>query len=366
MKLITPDVGPLQTSRLASLAVLTVASLCLLGALAGCATHKASTSPTAWVKSWRVANPVWRGIHLMVRSDEDVSQLKSALPNLKAIGINAVVLEIDYNFEFRSHPELRSTPCVTLAGAREVTQAAHALGIRVIPQFNCLGHQSWSRTTFPLLTKYPEFDETPGAYPENKDIYCRSWCPQNPDVNRVVFALIDEIIDAFDADAIHVGMDEVFLIGSPYCHRCHGQQPAELFAKCVNDLHRHIVTGRQRELLMWGDRLLDSKQLGFSEWEASRNNTQGAAALIPKDVIMCDWHYEKQPEYRSIPFLLKEGFRVWPSGWQPLEAAQAFSAYARQQNDPRLLGYLCTTWGKVKIPQAAEWPPAKDVLTEWK
>jgi len=41
-------------------------------------------------------------------------------------------------------------------------------------------------------------------------------------------------------------------------------------------------------------------------------------------------------------------------------------AYARQQNDPRLLGYLCTTWGKVKIPQAAEWPPAKDVLTEWK
>jgi uncharacterized lipoprotein YddW (UPF0748 family) len=41
------------------------------------------------------------------------------------------------------------------------------------------------------------------------------WCPLHPEVNKVVFALIDEIIDAFEADAVHIGMDEIFLCGYP-------------------------------------------------------------------------------------------------------------------------------------------------------
>ena len=36
----------------------------------------------------------------------------------------------------------------------------------------------------------------------------------NPEVNSIIFELLDEIIEAFQADAFHVGMDEVFLLGS--------------------------------------------------------------------------------------------------------------------------------------------------------
>lgn len=339
--------------------------LVLAGLASSCRTEGVSGSK-GWVKSWRAANPVWRGVHLSAQNDEQAKQLVAALPNLAGRGVNVLIVEVDYSFDFQSHPELKPTSGLTRSSARELTEAAHARGIRVIPQLNCLGHQSWSKTTFSLLTKYPEFDETPGKFPNNKDIYCRSWCPQHPDVNAVVFALVDELVDAFAADAVHVGMDEVFLIASEYCSRCRGQNPGVLFAKCVNDLHRHIVGEKKLEMLMWGDRLLDSKALGYSEWEASKNNTQGAIELIPKDIIICDWHYEKQKEYPSVPLLLGKGFRVWPSGWQPLEGAKALSDYARQHKDPRMLGYLCTTWGKVRIPQAADWPPLVEVLADWK
>ena len=30
---------------------------------------------------------------------------------------------------------------------------------------------------------------------DNRNIYCRSWCPLHPKVNPIVFALIDELID---------------------------------------------------------------------------------------------------------------------------------------------------------------------------
>jgi hypothetical protein len=277
-----------------------------------------------------------------------------------------VIAEVDYGFEFQSYPEVRSKGFITRAQAQELVTAAHQQGIRLIPQLNCLGHQSWSKRTLPLLTQHPELDETPGQFPENKDIYCRSWCPQNPDVNRIVFSLIDDLIEGFQADAFHVGMDEVFLIASSYCPRCRGGDPAKLFAKAVNDLHRHIVQERKVEMLMWGDRLLDGARLGYSEWESSKNGTQGAVDLLPKDIILCDWHYEKRNDYPSVPFFLTKGFRVWPSGWQPLEAAQAFSTFAAQNKNPRMLGYLCTTWGKVKIANAADWPPLKEVLKEWR
>jgi hypothetical protein len=302
----------------------------------------------------------------MVQGSEQASRLQGILPKLASNGVNVVIVEVDYAYEFQSHPEVRGKQFITKAQARDLAAAARAQGIRLIPQLNCLGHQSWSKTTLPLLVQHPEFDETPGQFPENKDIYCRSWCPQNPEVNRVVFALIDELMEGFDSDAMHVGMDEVFLIASQYCPRCHGGDAAKLFAEAVNDLHQHIVTQRKCQMLIWGDRLLDAAALGYSEWEASKNGTYGAVDLIPKDIIVCDWHYDKRDNYASVPFLLNKGFRVWPSGWQPLEATLAFSRFASQQKNRNLVGYLCTTWGKVKTGDAADWPPVTEVLKDWK
>lgn len=342
---------------------------CLVALLLALAAGSLSTlaAPAAkQLQAWREANPVWRGLHVMVGSDTQVGELQEALPKLAAAGVNVIIVEVNYNFDFKSHPELRAEGFVTKARAQELAQAARERGIRLIPQFNCLGHQSWSKKTFPLLLKYPDMDETPGHFSENKDIYCRSWCPRHPKVNKIVFALIDELADAFQADAFHVGMDEVFLIGSAYCPRCRGADAGELFAKAVKDLHKHIVGKRKLEMLMWGDRLLDAKTLGYSEWEASKNETDSAVDLIPKDIVICDWHYGKRDTYPSVPFLMEKGFRVWPSGWQPLEGTRAFSDFARAQKNPRLVGYLCTTWGKVKIPDAAHWPPVAEILPAWK
>src|ERR1700722_20110265 len=299
----------LPLADMKSLPTFCVASLLLMSA--GCRTSD-NGQPSNTMAKWPTP---WRGLHLMVGSDADTDALAGQLPKLKDDGVNVIIVEVDYNFDFQSHPELRPEKYVTKAGAQRLSQAAHEQGIRVIPQINCLGHQSWSSNTLALLAKHPEFDETPGKYPNNKGIYCRSWCPQNPEVNPFVFALVDELIDAFDADAFHVGMDEVFIMASEYCPRCHGGNPAKLFAKAVNDFHHHLVVERKVEMFMWGDGLLDAKAEGYSEWEASTNGTPPAVDLIPKDIIICDWHYDKRADYPSVPFLLGKGFRVWPSGW---------------------------------------------------
>jgi glycosyl hydrolase family 20 len=307
-------------------------------------------SSTSYADAKQKPVKAWRAVHLLdYNTDADLETLAKNLETLAAKGINTVVLEVDYNFAFKSHPNLRrGNAQITRDGARKFAAACKKLGIRLIPEFQSLGHQSWKRETFPLLTVYPSFDVTPSAFADNEGIYCREWDPLNPEVNRIVFQLMDEIVDAFRADAIHVGMDEVFLLGSEQSPSTKGKDPAVLFAKAVTDLHRHLVKERKLEMLMWGDRLLDGKKFDLGEWEGSMNGTAAAVDLIPKDIIVCPWHYDLKDSYPSIPMLLDKGFRVLPAGWKNLDATNALIGYSRQQNQQKMLGHMFTTWGVKK------------------
>ena len=129
----------------------------------------------------------------------------------------------------------------------------------------------------------------------------------NPKTNEIVFALIDELIDAFEAKAFHVGMDEVFLLSSEHAPSTKDLDPADVFAKVVNDLHGHIVKKRGLTMLMWADRLIDGDQFNMGEWEASKVGTAPAVDKIPKDIILCPWHYELRRAVRVAADVHGEG-----------------------------------------------------------
>jgi len=292
--------------------------------------------------------------------------LLKTLPKLSAIGVNAVIVEVNYRFEFRSHPELRERDFITVTRARELATAARQNGIRLIPLFNCMGHQSHGRRPVSLLRKHPEFNETPGLSANASNVYCLSWCPRAPGLQEIVASLVGEIADAFEADAIHVGMDEVYFIGSEGCARCKGTAPSKLFSEQVESLHKEIIKKRGLEMLMWGDRVIGPKYQGYSKYDNAQNYTGDSIELVPKDIIICDWHYEKRTNYTSLPLLTNKGFRVWPAGFLPIEASQAFANFSHNQKNERVIGYLCTTWNMVKIAEVAEWPPVTEVLKTWK
>jgi hypothetical protein len=305
----------------------------------------------------------WRALHLLdYNTDSELELLAQNLESLSKQGINVIILEVDYSFTFKSHPELRrgSNP-ITRDGARRFAAACRKFNIRLIPEFQSLGHQSWKATTYPLLTVYPEFDLTPKAFPNNEGIYCREWDPLNQKVWPIVFQLMDELIDAFQAEAFHVGMDEIFLLGSEMSPSTKGKDPALLFADAVKKIHSHLVRKRRVEMLMWGDRLIDGKKFDFGEWEAATNGTAAAIDLIPKDIIICPWHYEVRETYPSIPMFIGKGFRVVPAGWNDVDATRNLIKFAQLNAGPGILGYMFTTWG-VKKDVLTEFPPLVEGL----
>jgi len=277
---------------------------------------------------------------------------------LKPRSINTLILRVDFNFMFEKHPELRDSAALSKKDVAAITTASKAAGIAVIPQINLLGHQSWASTTHNLLRVYPQFDETPHVkmpekyqWPNADGLYCKSYCPQHPEVHSIVFSLVDEICDAFGATAFHAGMDEVFYIGDDKCPRCAGKDKATLFANEVTTIRNHLAT-KNRKLWIWGDRLLDGNTTGLGMWEASTNATYPAVDMIPKDVMICDWHYER-PDKTAVYFAMK-GLQVVTCPWRnpPVAVAQSadmssYRASATSVMKDRYQGMMQTVWSDV-------------------
>lgn len=287
--------------------------------------------------------------------DKFVNFIKDELVPLK---VNTLVILIDYGYDFKSHPELTGENALSEQDVKKIVNVCRDGNIRIIPQINLLGHQSWFQRVGQLLKAYPQFNETPEVptaegseelkWPNEWGLYCLSYCPLHPDVHKVVYDVVDEIVDVFEADAFHAGMDEVFYLGDDKCPRCQGRDKAELFAGEVTKIRNHLAL-KGAELWIWGDRLLDGKITGIGLWEASYNYTYRAIDMIPKDVVINDWHYER-PDPTAIYFALK-GFKVVTCPWRfpdvtkkQLQIMIEAKKYATPEVKDNYHGMLHTTW----------------------
>lgn len=269
--------------------------------------------------------------------------------------VNTIVLRIGYNYQFKSHPELVGNNPLSKGEVNKIVKLCQANGIRLIPQINMFGHQSGRNRLGNLLKAYPQFDETPNikmpeeyVWPNPDFLYAKSYCPLHPDLHRVTFAVIDEIVNAFKADAFHAGMDEIFYMGEDQCPRCSGRDKAELFAGEVTAIRDHLAKSGT-ELWIWSDRLIDGKATGIGIWEASYNNTYRAIDMIPKDVVMNDWHYERADPTAAY-FALK-GFKVITCPWRFPEVTKVqlqmmldFKKYATKAVKDNYYGMMQTIW----------------------
>lgn len=286
------------------------------------------------------------------RIDEFVKFINQELAPRK---VNVLILRIDYNYQYESHPELRDSAALSKAEVKKMVEACRKNNIQIIPQVNMLGHQSWAGTLGSLLKAYPQLDETPHVklpekfvWPNPDGYYCKSYCPLHPELHPIIFGVIDEICDVFETNAFHAGMDEVFYIGDDKCPRCQGRDKAELFAGEVNAIRNHLAL-KNRKLWIWGDRLIDGKTTGIGLWEGSYNNTHRAVDMVSKDVVICDWHYER-PDQTAVYFAHK-GLNVITCPWRNPENAVKqtqdmfrYRASVTPEMKDRFQGMMQTVW----------------------
>jgi hypothetical protein len=283
-----------------------------------------------------------KGLLLSVATPGEVPVLCDFIRNaLPKEGVNTLALRIEYSYQFKSHPELAEKNAISETDLRNIVKACKDAHIRFIPTVNLLAHQSEKTEIGPLLKQYPQFDESPDYNPPvpwkdggQFDFYSKCLCPTHPDLFKVLFPMIDELIEVCGADALHVGLDEAWIIAYNKCPRCGGRDRSEIFADYVTKLHDHLKE-KNCEMWMWSDRLLDGKTTNLLGWQASMNDTHRAIDRIPKDIIICDWKYEDAPPTPAY-FAIK-GFNVLASPCYKADVAldQLSQIYAARKNGTR-------------------------------
>src|SRR3954468_23932829 len=95
-------------------------------------TMTAASNIGAQVRSGPPRGETWRALHLIgYETDRDLDELGRNIPQLAGMGVNVLILEVDYNFNFKSHPELRrgESP-ITTGGARRFAATCRKHGVR--------------------------------------------------------------------------------------------------------------------------------------------------------------------------------------------------------------------------------------------
>ena len=301
------------------------------------------------------------GLSIAAPSPERLDEFVSFIDQtLAPAGVNTLILRVDFNYAYKVRPELRDDNPLSEEQVKKIVGVCQENGISLVPQINLLGHQSWAEKVNKLLEVYPQFDETPQVtmpekyeWPNEDGLYCKSYCPLHPEVHEVVFDLVDEILKVFETDAFHAGMDEVFYLADDLCPRCKGKDPAVLFAGEVQKINDHLQEHGAR-LWIWGDRLIDGSENGIGMWEGSLNNTASAIDLIPKSVVIADWHYER-PLPTPAYFALK-GFDVVACSWrkpevavQQVEMMEALKSYSTPEMSRKIKGVMHTVWSPAGV-----------------
>ena len=249
-------------------------------------------------------------------------------------GFNEVIFEVGRNFRYVSHPKVAPAWGWEARMWKDLVRRVKAMGLRVIPAYNALGHQGESG----LARAYPDLAEDPGG-----------WClnPEHPLTAKYLGDLMGELIDVFEPHVFHVGLDEIDIPSRPQTFALpKGNGPRDggkLFALHVNQLHA-FLKARGLEMMMWADMLLYKPE--HQTMNGVRSGTWRAIDQIPRDIWMGDWVYQVVPDFGGSRYLREKGFRVMGATWHTPRNIRDWANFAKQQ---ALAGMIHTTWTVPRI-----------------
>ena len=271
-----------------------------------------------------------RGYRVYLPSRAGMAGFRRMVDFLATYKFNAIILEIGGAMAYHRHPEINrawdefcrdvhrfsgradeiqfktyawpknSIHCDNADGdiltqdeCREIAAYCRSRGLRVIPECPSLSHTDF------LCLAHPELREREG------DGHPDTYCPRHPDTYTYVFDILEEVIEVFSPDAVHIGHDETYSIG--ICPRCKGTPAYRLYAEDVTRIYE-FLKARGIRTYMWGEKLLNAHWrghliggAGHGKGEAHVPALWPCRDLLPREgITYLHWYWQFNEDYDKI------------------------------------------------------------------
>jgi len=255
-----------------------------------------------------------------------MSNFKDIIRFLAEYKMNTEFYYFEDTFRFKKYPTIGvGRGAMTREQAEELQAFAKPYNVQIIPIFEMLGNQG----ALLLLDEVGPFAEYPGA--------------QSFSVDDEAFAFLSncfgELADTFESPYFHVGLDESWDLGFGKSEsRVNREGRGAVHAAHYRRIHE-LVTGRGKKMILYADIILERPAI---------------LDMIPKDIILMDWHYEPRQHYPSVPTLARHGFPLmvlpgmnnWDRIFPELSAAMInIRNFTLDGIQHKALGSFTSTWG---------------------
>lgn len=277
-----------------------------------------------------------------------LEHLRSLAELTLASGYNALGLYMEHRFAYPSTPWAHGAGVVTPEMVRALQDEFSEL--QLIPFVNLLGHMEGFLYT----------EKGRGMAEERfKGLQA---CPSNPDTVELANNILNDTLEIFRSEIVHIGGDETAQLG--ICARCSavggkapmrdgtssidevadtirsgGQtadQKARLYARHFAPLARRVLEAGRRPAI-WGDMLLEHPK---------------AALAMPRETLVFDWQYFHGPETSSRR-LMGHGFEVvccptlqtYNAAWLHVDQSEMnVREHVQAARELEAYGVCVTTW----------------------
>lgn len=280
------------------------------------ACHIIADCPDRGVRGYRIYLPARAHFDEFFRMIDVLTELR----------LNSVILEIGGAMEYDRHPEINeawrkfaldmhshSGRChevqfgygweknsihvdnaegdiLTKAEIRTLIDYIENRGMRVIPEVPLLSHSDY------ICLAHPELRE------RKEDPYPDTYCPSDPRSYDIAFDILDEVMEVFDSEYIHIGHDEYYTSG--LCEKCRDTDPAELYANDIKRLHDYLAV-HGRRTIMWGEKLLEAylpngHPIGGTGVPGRIPRLWQCRDMLPRDITMLHWYWSFGDHHDSV------------------------------------------------------------------
>jgi len=274
----------------------------------------------------------FRSVHFYGGAGGGANQQKMIREVLGPLKMNAVVYQCE-GMRWASHPEIRKTESgMKKEEARKVVEEGHRQQVELVPLINTFGHSGWllDNDNYRHLADNPK---NPFAYnPLKKEIY------------GVVHDIFEEAIELFQPKHFHIGHDEITLKGFPQDPELQRIGARKLFQDDITH-YRDWFAQRGIRTMIWADMFIGPGEGPDFTLAPTQVEAKLRREGLPKDVIMCDWHYiATEPEkYNSLAVLNDAGFDTLASTWyHPLNISNFSRAAIEAEKLARVVGHTTT------------------------
>lgn len=296
----------------------------MAGAFYGANTIKRMIISKDLTQGYTYNNPhlPFRGLKIYIPSRDNIPFFYETIDLCGYLGYNKLVIEVGGAMEYKRHPEINegweeyseifteyqgksldvmgSVPFhknsihsengggsyLTQDEVSQLISYCNERGIEVIPEVPCLSHCDY------LLTRHPDLAE------RKEDPLPDTYCPSNPKSYELLFDVLEEVIEVFNPNIVHIGHDEYYSL--KLCPLCKDKKGEDIFADDINKIY-NFLKERNIKTMMWGEKLLtlhakDGSPGGGLERDVGKGSfyipeVYKARDLIPKDIIIMHWYW---------------------------------------------------------------------------